>query len=250
MGHEEHGGTWHMEAAQLDTQRKKGEAILKTSSTVYSTNRSSSSTRPAKLQLDRAENPQENWTSPKVQQVARESHGKDAKVHGQDGEQDQEFGEESLWFFKQEEEVQDSHQGVNLSSPLQEGSLPTSLTGPHHSSQGKEKTTRRGGGRVPKLDAPTRSASSTELRVELTWRSPCLRTLGSSTIQRSTRTSLRLSGLPTTASSKRSSSKAKVATHISTMKKRKKRSLKLDRVSRTQSSGVFLMAIYHPQTTT
>ncbi|CAA7022273.1 unnamed protein product [Microthlaspi erraticum] len=55
MGHEEHGGTWHMEAAQLDTQRKKGEAILKTSSTVHSTNRSSSSTRPAKLQLDRAE---------------------------------------------------------------------------------------------------------------------------------------------------------------------------------------------------
>ncbi|CAA7050387.1 unnamed protein product [Microthlaspi erraticum] len=55
MGHEEHGGTWRMEAAQLDTQRKKGEAILKTSSTVYSTNRSSSSTRPAKLQLDRAE---------------------------------------------------------------------------------------------------------------------------------------------------------------------------------------------------
>ncbi|CAA7015139.1 unnamed protein product [Microthlaspi erraticum] len=52
----EHGGTWHMDAAQLDTQRKKEEAILKTSSTIYySTNRSSSSTRPAKLQLDRAE---------------------------------------------------------------------------------------------------------------------------------------------------------------------------------------------------
>ncbi|CAA7038296.1 unnamed protein product [Microthlaspi erraticum] len=33
MGREEHGGTWHMDAAQLDTQRKKGEAILKTSST-------------------------------------------------------------------------------------------------------------------------------------------------------------------------------------------------------------------------
>ncbi|CAA7021315.1 unnamed protein product [Microthlaspi erraticum] len=30
MGHKEHGGTWRMEAAQLDTQRKKGEAILKT----------------------------------------------------------------------------------------------------------------------------------------------------------------------------------------------------------------------------
>ncbi|CAA7031606.1 unnamed protein product [Microthlaspi erraticum] len=60
LGHEEHGGTWHMEAAQLDTQRKKGEAILKTSSTVYSTNRSSSSTRPAKLQLDRAEKSKSN----------------------------------------------------------------------------------------------------------------------------------------------------------------------------------------------
>ncbi|CAA7047550.1 unnamed protein product [Microthlaspi erraticum] len=60
MGQEEHGGTWHMDAAQLDTQRKKGEAILKTSSTVYSTNRSSSSTRPAKLQLDRAEKSKSN----------------------------------------------------------------------------------------------------------------------------------------------------------------------------------------------
>ncbi|CAA7021697.1 unnamed protein product [Microthlaspi erraticum] len=60
MGHEEHGGTWHMDAAQLDTQRKKGEAILKTSSTIYSTNRSSSSTRPAKLQLDRAEKSKSN----------------------------------------------------------------------------------------------------------------------------------------------------------------------------------------------
>ncbi|CAA7030352.1 unnamed protein product [Microthlaspi erraticum] len=35
--------------------KEEGEAILKTSSTIYSTNRSSSSTRPAKLQLDRAE---------------------------------------------------------------------------------------------------------------------------------------------------------------------------------------------------
>ncbi|CAA7046823.1 unnamed protein product [Microthlaspi erraticum] len=51
MGREEHGRTWCMDAAQLDTQRKKEEAILKTSSTI----RSSSSTRPAKLQLDRAE---------------------------------------------------------------------------------------------------------------------------------------------------------------------------------------------------
>ncbi|CAA7040403.1 unnamed protein product [Microthlaspi erraticum] len=51
MGREEQGRTWCMDAAQLDTQRKKEEVILKTSSTI----RSSSSTRPAKLQLDRAE---------------------------------------------------------------------------------------------------------------------------------------------------------------------------------------------------
>ncbi|CAA7014303.1 unnamed protein product [Microthlaspi erraticum] len=57
---EEHGRTWCMDAAQLDTQRKKEEAILKTSSTIYSTNRSSSSTRPAKLQLDRAEKSKSN----------------------------------------------------------------------------------------------------------------------------------------------------------------------------------------------
>ncbi|CAA7034295.1 unnamed protein product [Microthlaspi erraticum] len=60
MGREEHGRTWCMDAAQLDTQRKKEEAILKTSSTSYSTNRSSSSTRPAKLQLDRAEKSKSN----------------------------------------------------------------------------------------------------------------------------------------------------------------------------------------------
>ncbi|CAA7034094.1 unnamed protein product [Microthlaspi erraticum] len=32
------GRTWRMDAAQLDTQRKKEEVILKTSSTIYSTN--------------------------------------------------------------------------------------------------------------------------------------------------------------------------------------------------------------------
>ncbi|CAA7016964.1 unnamed protein product [Microthlaspi erraticum] len=37
MGREEQGRTWCMDAAQLDTQRKKEEAILKTSSTTYST---------------------------------------------------------------------------------------------------------------------------------------------------------------------------------------------------------------------
>ncbi|CAA7048860.1 unnamed protein product [Microthlaspi erraticum] len=69
-----------------------------------------------------------------------------------------------------------------------------SLTEPLLSSQGKEKTTRREGGRVPRPDAPARppdsieskqrKLNSIELTVELTWRSPCLRTLDSSTIQR------------------------------------------------------------------
>ncbi|CAA7023188.1 unnamed protein product [Microthlaspi erraticum] len=50
-------GAW----TQLNWNAKeKKEAILKTSSTIYSTNRSSSSTRPAKLQLDRAEKSKSN----------------------------------------------------------------------------------------------------------------------------------------------------------------------------------------------
>ncbi|CAA7044995.1 unnamed protein product [Microthlaspi erraticum] len=47
MGREEHGGTWHMDAAQLDTQRKKGEAILKTSSTTRPTGRVPQLDRPS-----------------------------------------------------------------------------------------------------------------------------------------------------------------------------------------------------------
>ncbi|CAA7033525.1 unnamed protein product [Microthlaspi erraticum] len=50
--------------------------------------------------------------------------------------------------------------GVDLSSPLQGGSLPKSLT--FLSSQGKEKTTRREGGRVPRPDAPARPPDSIE----------------------------------------------------------------------------------------
>ncbi|CAA7044965.1 unnamed protein product [Microthlaspi erraticum] len=45
LGREEQGRTWCMDAAQLDTQRKKEEAILKSARPP---------TRPAKLQLDRA----------------------------------------------------------------------------------------------------------------------------------------------------------------------------------------------------
>ncbi|CAA7049314.1 unnamed protein product [Microthlaspi erraticum] len=82
--------------------------------------------------------------------------------------------------------------GVDHSSPLQGGSLPKSLTEPLLSSQGKEKTTRREGGRLPRPDAPARppdsieskqrKLNSIELTVELTWRSPSLRIRDLSTI--------------------------------------------------------------------
>ncbi|CAA7060997.1 unnamed protein product [Microthlaspi erraticum] len=52
--------------------------------------------------------------------------------------------------------------GVDLFSPLQGGSLPKSLTEPLLSSQGKEKTTRREGGRLPRPDAPARPPDSIE----------------------------------------------------------------------------------------
>ncbi|CAA7053403.1 unnamed protein product [Microthlaspi erraticum] len=67
-------------------------------------------------------------------------------------------------------------------SPLQGGSLPKSLTEPLLSSQGKEKTTRREGGRLLRPDAPARppdsieskqrKLNSIELTVELVLRSP------------------------------------------------------------------------------
>ncbi|CAA7022896.1 unnamed protein product [Microthlaspi erraticum] len=60
-------------------------------------------------------------------------------------------------------------------------------------------------------------------------------------------------GTPMDSTSYQCSTKAKEATHISTMKKRRKRSRKLDRVShkrQPQLHGVLLMAVSHLQTTT
>ncbi|CAA7040186.1 unnamed protein product [Microthlaspi erraticum] len=133
---------------------------------------------------------------------------KDAKVHGQDGEQDQEFGEEGFWFFKQEEEGTHGplSLGVDHSSPLQGGSLPKSLTEPLLSSQGKEKTTRREGGRLPRPDAPARPPDSIESKQ---------RKLNSIELR------------PWTPYNRFHQGQG--ATHTS-MKKRKKRSRKLDRV--------------------
>ncbi|CAA7060961.1 unnamed protein product [Microthlaspi erraticum] len=153
--------------------------------------------------------------------------------------------------------------GVDHSSPLQGGSLPKSLTEPLLSSQGKEKTTRREGGRLPRPDAPARppdsieskqrKLNSIELTVELTWRSPSSRIRDLNTIPCLTRSLPGVDGTPMDSTSYQCSTKAKEATHISTMKKRRKRSHKLDRVSRKrqpQLHGVLLMAVSHLQTTT
>ncbi|CAA7046715.1 unnamed protein product [Microthlaspi erraticum] len=134
--------------------------------------------------------------------------------------------------------------GVDHSSPPKEAPCPRASQSLFIRAKGREKTTRREGGRALRPDAPTRppdlieskqrKLNSIELRVELTWRSPCLRTrirVRSNALPRLLSEPLD----PTTASSKHSSSKAKGATHTS-MKKRKKRSRKLDRA---RSFGAF-----------
>ncbi|CAA7053221.1 unnamed protein product [Microthlaspi erraticum] len=163
---------------------------------------------------------------------------RNAKVHGQDGEQDQKFGEEGFWFFKQEEVQGPTFPRSRSLLTTQGGSLPKSLTEPLLSSQGKEKTTRREGGRLPRPDAPARppdsieskqrKLNSIELRVELTWRSPSLRILDSSTINP-------VPGLLSDPGPLQRFEQAKLhqgqgATHTFKMKKRRKRSHKLDRV--------------------
>ncbi|CAA7038295.1 unnamed protein product [Microthlaspi erraticum] len=126
---------------------------------------------------------------------------KDAKVHGQDGEQDQKFGEEGFWFFKQEEEGPKAPTFPRSRSLL---TTPRRLPAqePHRASsfeprEGEDNTQRRR--KTPRPDAPARppdsieskqrKLNSIELTVELTWRSPSLRPGISSTIQRLTRTS-------------------------------------------------------------
>ncbi|CAA7036955.1 unnamed protein product [Microthlaspi erraticum] len=94
---------------------------------------------------------------------------------------------------------------------------------PHRASsfeprEGEDNTQRRRKSSKARRSRPpdsieSKQRNSIELRVELTWRSPSLRTLGFEYDQPSTRTSLR-AGLPTTASSEHSSTKAKEATHF------------------------------------
>ncbi|CAA7049965.1 unnamed protein product [Microthlaspi erraticum] len=149
--------------------------------------------------------------------------------------------------------------GVGHSSPPKEGS-PTRASQSlfFRAREGEDNTQRR-----RKTSKARRSSSTTGLdrvqteetqldraEVELTWKSPCLKILDSNTIQPSIRTSLRLSGLPTTASSEHNSTKAKEATPTLKTEEEEERSHKLDRVSRTQLSGALLMAVSHLQTTT
>ncbi|CAA7018944.1 unnamed protein product [Microthlaspi erraticum] len=143
------------------------------------------------------------------------------------------------------------------SSPLQEGSLPKSLTEPLLSSQEKERTTRREGGRVLRPDAPARppdsiesnqrKLNSIELTVELT-EEPQFEIRDFEYDQPSTRTSLRDGPLQASSEHKLHQGQGS-HTHFEDEEERK-RSHKLDRVSRTQLSGVLLMAVSHLQTTT
>ncbi|CAA7023784.1 unnamed protein product [Microthlaspi erraticum] len=182
---------------------------------------------------------------------------KDAKVHGQDGEQDQKFGEEGFWFFKQEEEVQGPLSlGVGHSSPLQRRLSQE----PHRASsfeprEGEDNTQRR-----RKSSKARRSSSTTGLDRVQTEETQLDRAEGRVDLEEplfenrirvrstSTRTSLR-PGLPTTASSKHSSTKAKEATHFEDEEEEEEEPQA--RSSEPNPVRVeLLMAVYHLQTTT
>ncbi|CAA7044000.1 unnamed protein product [Microthlaspi erraticum] len=69
---------------------------------------------------------------------------KDAKVHGQDGEQDQKFGEEGFWFFKQEEEPKaPTSLGVDHSSPPKEAPCPRASQSLFFRAKGRRDNTQR-----------------------------------------------------------------------------------------------------------
>ncbi|CAA7051816.1 unnamed protein product [Microthlaspi erraticum] len=103
------------------------------------------------------------------------------------------------------------------------------------------------------IESKQRKLNSIELTVELTRRSPISRIRDLNTIPCLTRSLPGVDGTPMDSTSYQCSTKAKEVTHISTMKKRRKRSHKLDRVSRKrqpQLYGALLMAIFHLQTMT
>ncbi|CAA7029311.1 unnamed protein product [Microthlaspi erraticum] len=114
----------------------------------------------------------------KVQQVARESHEKMQKSMDKMVSKIKSLEKKVSGSSSKKKSKAPHSLGVGHSSPPKGGSLPKSLTEPLLSSQGKEKTTRREGGRVPRPDAPARppdsieskqrKLNSIELTVELT----------------------------------------------------------------------------------
>ncbi|CAA7052864.1 unnamed protein product [Microthlaspi erraticum] len=89
--------------------------------------------------------PQEDWTSPKVQQVARESHGKMQKSMDKMVSKIKKFGEEGFWFFIKKKKAQGPLSlGVDHSSPPKEAPAQE----PHRASsfeprEGEDNTQRR-----------------------------------------------------------------------------------------------------------
>ncbi|CAA7044597.1 unnamed protein product [Microthlaspi erraticum] len=164
----------------------------------------------------------------------------DAKVHGQDGEQDQEFGEEGFWFFikKKKATMAPLSLGVDHSSPPKEAPCPRAsqslfirakgrrrqLTEKEEESKARRSNSTTGLDRVQTEETQLDRA---EGRVDL--EEPLFENPGFEYDPTPTKDFLRATG-PLQHSSKHSSTKAKGATHTS-MKKRKKRSRKLDRVT-------------------
>ncbi|CAA7041307.1 unnamed protein product [Microthlaspi erraticum] len=86
---------------------------------------------------------------------------KDAKVHGQDGEQDQEFGEEGFWFFikKKKATMAPTSLGVDHSSPPKEAPCPRASQSLFFRAKGRRDNTQR----RRKSSKARRSSSTTGL---------------------------------------------------------------------------------------
>ncbi|CAA7049958.1 unnamed protein product [Microthlaspi erraticum] len=142
--------------------------------------------REEEPELDRAEDRAEGLDFSKSSTSGKGKPWKDAKVHGQDGEQDQEFGEEGFWFFKQEEEgpKAPTSLGVDHSSPLKEAPCPRASQSlffrakgrrRQHAEKEEDSKARRSSSTTGLDRVQTEETQLDRAEVELTWRSPSLR---------------------------------------------------------------------------
>ncbi|CAA7028465.1 unnamed protein product [Microthlaspi erraticum] len=195
---------------------------------------------------DRVEDKLKDWTSPKVQQVARESHGKMQKSMDKMVSKIKSLEKKVSGSSSKKKHPCPLSLGVDHSSPPKEDSLPKSLTEPLHSSQGKEKTTRREGGRVPRPDAPTRSSELDRAEGRVDLEEPLFENPGFEYDPTPYQDFLRATG-PYNRSSEHSSTKAKEATPLRDEEGRREQARSSAEPSRVER---LLMAVSHLQTTT